>query len=125
LGIPDFHEVLSMLRLLIAVLALAAPAAFAADAAPAASIQFDQLKGVKSWKKGGDNIVFVQGSSGDWYKAVMLETCMTLDTSKGVNFMTELDPVTNAKVSRVVVARHICTVDSMTTVDGPPAVAVK
>ncbi|MHB1204608.1 MAG: DUF6491 family protein [Rhodospirillaceae bacterium] len=117
-----------MLRIFIAILALAAPAAFAADAAPAAKapkLQFDQLKGVKSWKKGGDNIVYVQGSSGDWYKAVMLETCMTLDTSKGVNFMTELDPVTNVKESRVVVARHICTVDSLTKVDGPPATATK
>ena len=108
----------NLLRILIAIIALATPAAFAA--APAPSIQFDQLKGVKSWKKGGDNIVFVQGSTGDWYKAVMLETCMTLDTSKGVNFMTELDPLTNIKVSRVVVARHICTVDSLTKVDGPP-----
>ena len=117
-----------MLRILIALLALFAPAAYAADAAPAAkatAIQFDQLKGVKSWKKGGDNIVFVQGSSGDWYKAMLLETCMTLDTSKGVNFMTELDPLTNIKVSRVVVARHICTVDTLTKVDGPPATPVK
>jgi hypothetical protein len=119
-----------MLRILIAVLALAAPAAFAADAAPSngsptASIQFDQLKGVKSWKKGGDNIVYVQASTGDWYKAALLETCMTLDTTKGVNFITELDPVTNVKVSQVVVARHICTVDSMTKVDGPPATAPK
>lgn len=113
-----------MIRILTAVLLLAAPAALAAEAAKPApvksDVQFDQLKGVKTWRKGGENIVYVQGSTGDWYKAVMLETCMTLDTKKGISFMTELDPVTNVKQSRVVVDRHICTVDSLTKLDGPP-----
>ena len=117
-----------MIRILATVLLFAAPAALAAEAAkaPVAVTQFDQLKGVKSWKKGGDNIVFVQSSAtGDWYKAMLLETCMTFDATKGINFMTELDPVTNQKTSRVVVARHICTVDSLTKVDGPPPIATK
>ena len=121
-----------MIRILATILMLAAPAAFAADVAKApaknaaAVTQFDQLKGVKSWKKGGDNIVFVQSSAtGDWYKAMLLETCMTFDATKGINFMSELDPVTNQKTSRVVVARHICTVDSLTKVDGPPPIATK
>ncbi len=108
-----------MIRVLAAVLMLAAPAALAAEAA-APKMQFDQLKGVKSWRKGGDNIVYVQGSGGDWYKVVMLETCMTFDTKKGISFLTELDPITNVKQSRVVVDRHICTVDSLTRLDGPP-----
>lgn len=116
-----------MTRTLAVALMFAAPAAFAAEAVVAPAVtQFDQLKGVKSWKKGGDNIVFVQSrATGDWYKVMLLETCMTFDASKGINFMTELDPLTNAKQSRVVVARHICTVDSMTKVDGPPAAPVK
>ena len=112
-----------MIRFLAAALMLAAPAALAAEAAKSAPVQFDQLKGVKTWRKGGDNVVYVQGSAGDWYKAVMLETCMTLDTKKGISFMTELDPVTNVKQSRVVVDRHICTVDSLTKLDGPPPAA--
>ncbi len=117
-----------MIRILAAVLIFAASAAFAAEAAKPAPVksepvQFDQLKGVKTWRKGGDNIVYVQGSTGDWYKAVMLETCMTLDTKKGISFMTELDPVTNIKQSRVVVDRHICTVDSLSKLDGPPPAA--
>lgn len=109
-----------MFRILAAVLMFAAPVALAAEAAAPAKIQFDQLKGVKSWRKGGDNIVYVQGSAGDWYKAVMLETCMALDTSKGISFMTELDPLTDVKQSRVKVGRNICTVDSLTKLDGPP-----
>lgn len=118
-----------MIRILAAALlplVLAVPAV-AADAKPATShFQFDQLKGVKTWRKGGDNIVYVQGSAGDWYKAVMLETCMTLDTQKGISFITEIDPATNARESRVVVDRHICTVDSLTKLDGqPPAAPAK
>ena len=113
-----------MIRILAAVLMFAAPAALAAEAP--ANVQFDQLKGVKTWRKGGDNIVYVQGSAGDWHKAVMLETCMTLDTKKGISFVTELDPITNIKQSRVVVDRHICTVDSLTKIDGqPPAAPAK
>ena len=106
-----------MIRIFTIALMLAAPVALAAEVP---NVQFDQLKGVKTWRKGGDNIVYVQGSAGDWYKAVMLETCMTLDTKKGISFMTELDPLTNIKQSRVVVDRHICTVDSLTMLDGPP-----
>lgn len=109
-----------MMRILATVSMFLASAAFAAEAP---KIQFDQLKGVKSWRKGGDNIVYVQGTAGDWYKAVMLETCMTLDTKKGISFMTELDPLTNIKQSRVVVDRHICTVDSLTKLDAPPPAA--
>ena len=109
-----------MIRILAAVLMLAAPAVMAAEAAKPAGVLFDQLKGVKAWRRGGDNIVYVQSSGGDWYKAVMLETCMTLDTKKGISFITELDPVTNNKQSRVVVDRHICTVDSLTKLDGQP-----
>ncbi len=115
-----------MIRILAAVLILAAsatPHVWAADAAKSDPVLFDQLKGVKTWRKGGDNIVYVQGSTGDWYKAVMLETCMTLDTKKGISFLTELDPVTNVKQSRVVVDRHICTVDSLTRIDGQPPAA--
>ena len=116
-----------MIRFLAVALMLAAPAALAAEPAPAAKapvkIQFDSLKGIKSWKTGGENIVYVQGGNGDWYKAVMLETCMKLDTKKGISFNTELDPVTNLKESRVVVDRHICTVDSLTKFVGPPAAA--
>lgn len=117
---PFFIRSAAALLLLTAPAALAAEAPAKAPAAPAKKIQFDQLHGIKTWRKGGDNIVYVQGSAGDWYKAVMLETCMKLDTKKGINFMTELDPITNIKESRVVVDRHICTVDSMTKLDGPP-----
>ena len=105
-----------------ALFALADPAAFAAQATPTAAgqgMQFDQMGAVKSWRAGGDNIVFVQDQSGQWYKAVLYETCMALDTKKGVSFVTEVDPATNQKVSKVMVDRHICTVSSLTKTDSP------
>ena len=103
-----------------------APAAVAAQATPTAAgqgsaMQFDQMGAVKSWRAGGDNIVFVQDQTGQWYKAVLNETCMSLNTRNGVSFVTEVDPATNQKVSKVMVDRHICTVSSLTKSDAPPA----
>jgi hypothetical protein len=109
--------------LALSVLAFASPAfAAAAPQTPATPpLQFDQIGSVKTWRAGGDNIVFVQDAKGQWYKAVLYETCMSLDTSKGVRFQTEVDPATNAKVSKVQVDRHICTVQSLTKSAPPPA----
>ena len=105
----------------VLVLCLAAPGAALAAAAPAQpALQFDQIGPVKAWRAGGENIVFIQDGKGQWYKATLYETCMSLDTSKGVRFQTETDPATNAKESKVVVDRHICTVQSLTKSDPPP-----
>jgi hypothetical protein len=105
----------------ILALSLMAPATVALAAAPAQpALQFDQLGPVKAWRAGGENIVFVQDSKGQWYKATLFETCMSLDTSKGVKFQTEIDPATNAKESKVVVDRHICTVQTLAKSDPPP-----
>jgi hypothetical protein len=46
---------------------------------------------------------------------------MKYDTSKGINFITELDPETNQKVSKVIVERRICQVTSLKKVDSPDA----
>ncbi len=95
---------------------------YAAEATPAAapSLQFSDLGGVKNWKAGGDAVIFVKNKADEWYKAEMAETCMTLDTKKGVNFQTALDPVTNEKTSAIVVDHHICRITSLTKVNGPP-----
>jgi hypothetical protein len=82
-------------------------------------LQFSDLGGVKSWKSGGDAVVFVRSKDDQWYKADLAETCMKLDTKKGINFLTETEPETYSKVSKVVVDRHICTVTSLTKVDAP------
>ena len=105
------------------ILGLAQPLiARAADMATSQPvIHFADLKGVRSWRAGGDNIVYVRSISGQWYKAVMAETCMALDTKKGISFDTETDPATQEKVSKVVVDRHICRVTSLTQIDAPPA----
>jgi hypothetical protein len=111
--------------LTLSILAFAGPAFAAAAPQATPALQFDQIGTVKSWRAGGDNIVYVQDAKGQWYKAVLYETCMSLDTSKGVQFQTEVDPATNAKTSKVQVARHICTVQSLTKSDPPPAAAAK
>ena len=78
---------------------------------------FNDLGGVRSWKAGSDTVVFVKSRTEQWYKAEMAETCMALDTKKGITFIVETDPVTNAKTNAVVVDRHICHVTSLTRVD--------
>jgi Family of unknown function (DUF6491) len=105
--------------IILADLPLCAWAADIATSQPV--IHFSDLKGVRSWRAGGDNVVYVKSISDEWYKAEMAETCMALDTKKGISFDTETDPVTHERVSKVVVDRHICRVTSLTKVDGPPA----
>ena len=105
--------------LTLCVLALSGTV-FAATAPVPPAMQFDQIGPVKAWRAGGENIVFFQDRNGQWYKATLYETCMSLDTSKGVRFQTETDPATNAKESKVVVDRHICTVQTLAKSDPPP-----
>jgi hypothetical protein len=98
------------------LVALALPlTAYAADE----PILFNEIGGVKSWRSGGDALVFVLSKSDQWYRAELGETCMSQDTSKGVRFLTENDPATMTKSNRVVVNRSICTVISLTKVDAP------
>lgn len=78
---------------------------------------FKDLGGVKSWKAGGDTVVFIKSSSDQWYRADMAETCMKLDTKKGINFIVNTDPETNEKINAVVVDRHICRVTSLKRVE--------
>ena len=90
----------------------------AADSKPA--LQFKDLGGVRSWKAGGDTIVFVKNRADKWFKAVMTDACMALDTKKGIKFITERDPETEERVSAVVVDRHICRVTSLMEIESPP-----
>jgi hypothetical protein len=107
------------IRIIIAAAFAGVPiSVMAAEAAP---LQFTDLGGIKTWKAGGDTTVFVKSKSDQWYRADMLETCMKYDTAKGVNFITELDPETNKKVSKVIVERRICQVTSLKKVDSPDA----
>lgn len=87
------------------------------------SLQVADLGGVSTWRAGGDTVIFIKNRANEWYRADMKETCMKLDTSKGVNFVTELDPATNQKTSSVVVDRHICKITSLKKVDAPDPVA--
>ena len=82
-------------------------------------IQFSDLGGVRSWKAGGPDVVFVKSRSDQWYRAELGQNCRTLDTKKGINFLTETIPETASKVSKVVVDRGICEVTSLTKVDAP------
>ncbi len=117
----------------IVALGLATPlAASAADGAqkPAAKtplmlkFNFTNMGGVRSWRVGGDTVIFIKNKSDQWFRAEMDEACMKLDTTKGVNFITEIDPATNATTSAVVVDRHICHVTSLTKV-APETVPTK
>lgn len=115
-------QISALSRVIVIVAAVASGPAWAASQ-PAAPIQFSDLGSVRSWRVGGDTVIFVKDKSEQWYKAEMLETCMKLDTTKGVKFITELDPETNKKFSAVVVDRHICHITSLTKVAAPPEAA--
>ena len=106
-------------------LALVVTLPISAWAADQPVINFADLKGVRSWQADGEAVVFVKSTSDQWYRAELAETCMSLDTKKGINFITEMDPDTNQKVSKVVVDRHICRVISLTKVAAPPAAKPK
>ncbi len=84
---------------------------------PLLSFTFKDLGGVKSWRAGGDTVIFIHSHSDQWYRADMAETCMKLDTSKGVNFIVNTDPETREKINAVVVDRHICRVTSLKRVE--------
>src|SRR4051812_43065487 len=85
---------------------LIAGGAAAAESKPA--LQFKDIGDVKDWRADGPITVYVKDQANQWYKVTMIEGCMTLNTKSGVKFMTEIDPTTSAKVSKVVVDRHIC-----------------
>ena len=110
---------------ILAGVMLAAGAAQAAPLPDALMFTFNDLGGVRSWKAGGDTVVFIQNKAKQWYRADMAETCMTLDTKKGITFIVETDPVTNAKINAVVVDRHICKVTSLKRVDAPEVAPAK
>ena len=79
----------------------------------ALTFTFKDIGGVTSWKAGGDTVVFVKNRADQWYRVDMAETCMALDTKKGINFIVETDPETKARTNAVVVDRHICKVTSL------------
>ena len=103
-------------------LTFASPLSAVAAEQPAAKtpimlrFNFTDIGGVRSWRTGGDSVIFIKNKSDQWYKAELADACMKLDTKKGINFITETDPATNAKTSAVVVDRHICKVTSLTKV---------
>ncbi len=113
--------------ILVAASCLTAAPVLAADAAPPShypsfpDIQLDSIGGVKSWKTGADDLIFIQSKTDQWYRAELSAACMKYDTSKGVNFVTELDPSNQVKISKVVVERRICRIVTMTRVNSPDA----
>jgi len=109
----------------VALTSLTVFPAFAAEAQSAkpatlqTPIHFGDLNGVTSWRPDTDTTLFIQSKAGQWHKVELLEPCMKYDASKGIRFITELEPDTNQKVSKVIVERRICTVTSLVPVEKP------
>jgi len=80
---------------------------------------FSDLRGVTSWKKGSDTVVFIKNRANTWYKVEMREPCMAYDTKQGINFIVETDPENNSRTNAVVVERRICKVTSIIKVPSP------
>ncbi len=110
------------LNKLIPLVALFSLAAFGARGTDL-PLQFKDIGGVKEWRADGAAIVYVKNDSNQWYKVEMYEACMTQNTQKGVQFLTERDFDTNQPVSKVVVDHHICVVTSISKVSAPSPTA--
>lgn len=106
------------LSLILLASTLAAP--FVALGAEA-RLQFRDIGTITDWRGDGPATVYVKDKADQWYKAEMLEACMSENTKDGVQFLTARDFDTNQLVSRVVVDHHICMVTSITKVATPPA----
>lgn len=83
------------------------------------NLQFSDLEGIQNWRIGNAALVYIQDTTDQWYEAQMDAACMKYDTSEGVKFITEAGE-TAPEVSKVMVGRRICTVTSLTKIDGLP-----
>jgi hypothetical protein len=106
-----------------ALTATAVVLASSAHGADAPRLQLRDVGAIEEWRGDGPTIVYVKNKTDQWYKVELYESCMSEDTSKGVQFLTTRDFDTDKMVSRVVVNRHICRVVWIETVKTPPKTA--
>lgn len=88
--------------------------------ASTASIPFANLGGIRDWRATSDDTLYIQGRSGQWYRASLLGDCQGLRFEQSIGFVIEPSGSFD-KFSSILVNGHECPLTSMTKSAGPPS----
>ena len=113
---------------LVALGMVAAPAAYAqsqgVDAPQEASIPFVNHGGIRDWRSGDRDTLYIQGRNRQWYEATLMAPAHELPFAWAIGFdtgpMDRLD-----RFSSIIVRGQRYPIVSLVKVDGPPARASK
>lgn len=116
---------LSSLVLPLAALALAAPAVHAETPSPQpeakqdARIPFVNHGGIRDWRSDDKDVVYIQASNRDWYKATLVTPAYDLPFVQAIGFDT--GPIgTLDKFSSIVVRGQRYPIAALEKIDGEP-----
>lgn len=116
---------LSSLILPLAALVLAAPAVHAetsksqSEARQDVSIPFVNHGGIRDWRSAGDNVVYIQGSNRDWYKATLFSPSPDLPFAQTIGFDTGPTDTLD-KFSTIVIRGQRYPIASLEKIAGEP-----
>jgi hypothetical protein len=89
-----------------------------------ARIPFANLGGIRDWSADGDRAIYIQASSGNWYRAELLGRCLDLPFANRVGFVAEPASGAFTRFSSILVRGRECAVRSLTP-SAPPSSKAK
>lgn len=116
---------LSSLILPLAALALAAPAAYAETSTPQpeakqdARIPFVNHGGIRDWRSNDRDVVYIQASNRDWYKATLMSPAYDLPYVTAIGFDTGPNDTLD-KFSSIVIRGQRYPITSLERIPGEP-----
>ena len=87
-----------------------------------ARIPFVQYGGIRDWRTGHDDELFVQGRDRRWYHVALMGPCNGLEFANGVRFMPSDSAGTFDRFSWIQTSDQRCKVQSVTAIRGEPYV---
>jgi hypothetical protein len=108
-----------------ALLAAAVPA-LAAEPAPRAPareevrIPFASFGTIRNFRADGDDVVYLEGTHRNWYRAELSPRCFELQNALQIGFDTRFNGDTLDNSSTLIVGHERCRITSLTRADGPP-----
>lgn len=121
---------LSSIILPLATLALAAPAAYAETPSPQVQAQknvhipFVNHGGIRDWRSDDREVVYIQASNRDWYKATLISPAFDLPFTTAIGFDTGPNGTLD-KFSSIVVRGQRYPIASLERIAGEPPKKVK
>jgi hypothetical protein len=116
---------LSSLILPLAALALAAPAVYAETPAPRSEAQknvhipFANHGGIRDWQSNDRDVVYIQASNRDWYKATLMSPAYDLPYVTAIGFDTRPNGTLD-KFSSIVIRGQRYPIASLERIAGEP-----